>query len=63
MENVERRDDRLDGLFHRSFETSRGTYGSPLIWHDLARQGIRVFRATVGRRIRRKGLSPKRKKR
>jgi transposase InsO family protein len=63
LEDVERLDDDLDGLIQRSFETSRETYGSPRIWHDLAKQGIRVSRATVGRRMRRKGLIPKHKKR
>lgn len=63
LEDVERLDDDLDGLIRYAFETSRGTYGSPRIWYDLARQGIGVSRATVGRRMRRKGLSPKRKKR
>lgn len=61
--DIERLDDDLDGLIQHSFESSRGTYGSPRIWYDLAKQGIRVSRATVGRRMRRKGLSPKRKKR
>ena len=63
LKNVERPDIDLDGLIEDSFETSRRTYGSPRIWHDLAKQDIRVSRATVGRRMRRKGLSPKRKKR
>ena len=55
--------DKLDGLIQQSFEKSRGTYGSPRIWYDLARQGIRTSQATVGRRMRRKGLSPRVKKR
>ncbi len=63
LKNVERPGIDLDGLIEDSFETSRRTYGSPRIWHDLTKQGIRISRATVGRRMRRKGLSPKRKKR
>ena len=60
--DAERPDDHLDRLIQESFRSSKGTYGSPRIWYDLVKQGISVSRATVGRRMQRKGLSPMTKK-
>lgn len=57
------RANHLDGLIQASFASSRGTYGSPRIHHDLARQGVRVSRATIARRMRRQGLRSRPRKR
>ena len=57
------RADHLDGLIQASFAGSRGTYGSPRVHYDLRRQGVRVSRATVGRRMRQQGLRCRPRKR
>ena len=56
-ESARRQQDRgLLGRIRTLFETSRGTYGSPRIYHALRAIGTRVSRRRVERRMREAGL-------
>ncbi len=50
---------RLGSLIQASFRNSRATYGARRIRHDLADEGHRVGRHTVGRLMKGLGLEPR----
>jgi putative transposase len=51
-----RRDRQLRVLVRASHDASRGAYGRPRIWRDLAEDGERVSEKRVGRLMREEGI-------
>lgn len=55
-------DDVITPKVQKAFERSRGTYGTPRIRIELAREGVRCGRRRIGRLMREKGLKARNKR-
>ncbi|MGY0695044.1 IS3 family transposase [Virgibacillus sp. FSP13] len=49
--------EKIKRLIRKVFHGSYGTYGSPRIWNELRKLGIKISEKTVGRYMREMGLS------
>lgn len=54
--------DEFDVHIERTFASSRQTYGSPRITQQLEQEGIKLSASTVARRMKRLGISARRRK-